>query len=120
MIAEKRIKIAAFVLMPNHIHLIWRIQSSFKREDVQRDFLKFTAKKILFYLKNQNNHMLSKLTVTSRDREMQVWKRDSMSIDLYTSNFFEQKLNYVHSNPCQPKWMLAQNPFDYKFICLFL
>lgn len=32
--------------MPNHIHLIWRILLPHKREDVQRDFLKYTAQKI--------------------------------------------------------------------------
>ena len=96
-------KLTAFVIMPNHIHLIWRIESNFKREDVQRDFLKFTAKSILQYLKVHNTKMISKLKVSARDREMQVWKRDSMSIDLYTPKFFEQKLSYIHSNPCQPK-----------------
>jgi hypothetical protein len=33
------VKIAAFVIMPNHIHVIWRIQNEYILEDVQRDFL---------------------------------------------------------------------------------
>jgi len=37
--------------MPNHIHLIWRIQNGFKLETVQRDFLKFTAKAIIEKIK---------------------------------------------------------------------
>ncbi len=69
-------KLTAFVIMPNHIHLIWRIESNFKSEDVQKDFLKFTAKSILQYLKVHNIKMISKLKVSARDHEMQVWKRD--------------------------------------------
>ena len=46
-IAQGQVKVGAYVIMPNHIHIIWRIQNDFKLEDVQRDFLKFTAKKII-------------------------------------------------------------------------
>jgi len=41
------VKITAFVIMPNHLHLIWRIQNECRLEDVQRDFLKFTARELL-------------------------------------------------------------------------
>jgi REP element-mobilizing transposase RayT len=41
------VKVAAFVIMPNHLHLIWRIQNECRLEDVQRDFLKFTARELL-------------------------------------------------------------------------
>ena len=28
---------------------------------------------------------------------------------------FLQKLNYIHNNPCQLKWNLANNPEEYKY-----
>ncbi len=37
---NKRVKVLAFVIMPNHIHLIWEILAPHKTENVQRDFLK--------------------------------------------------------------------------------
>jgi len=56
------VKIAAFVIMPNHIHVIWRIQDQFKLEEVQRDFLKFTAKELLDLIKSkEGNQGLEKL-----------------------------------------------------------
>jgi hypothetical protein len=27
----------------------------------------------------------------------------------------EQKLDYIHNNPCQGKWMLADNPVSYQY-----
>jgi len=39
--------IYAFVIMKNHIHLIWQIPGSHSRKNVQRDFLKFTSQQIL-------------------------------------------------------------------------
>lgn len=112
-IAKGRFKICAFVIMPNHIHLIWRITANFKREDIQRDFLKFTARELATYLTQRHAALYHKLITNAADRSTQVWKRDSMSIDLYSDNFFQQKLNYIHANPCQPKWMLVQHPYDY-------
>ena len=38
-----------------------------------------------------------------------------MSIDLIYEWFFNQKLEYLHNNPCQPHWQLAELPEDYKY-----
>ena len=46
LVSDKRIKVYAFVIMPNHIHLTWRILEPHFKVNVQRDFLKFTAQKI--------------------------------------------------------------------------
>ena len=54
MVKEKRVKVNAFTIMSNHIHLIWQIQSGHEREAVQRDFLKFTSQTIIRDLKK--NH----------------------------------------------------------------
>src|SRR5215218_1423985 len=114
-VEKGQVKIGAFVIMPNHIHLIWRMASAVSREAVQRDFLKFTARVLLNYHATHHPELIGKLNVTVADRDRQVWKRDSMSIDLYSDKFFQQKLQYIHANPCQPKWMLALNPFEYPY-----
>jgi len=31
-----------------------------------------------------------------------------------STKFIEQKLNYIHMNPCSKKWQLVENPLDYK------
>ena len=113
---QGQVKVCAFVIMPNHIHIIWRIQNEFELMDVQRDFLKYTAKELLSVIRNgQGESGLEQLYVGLKDRKYQVWKRNSMSIDLTTKKFFEQKLNYLHNNPCQPHWQLASRPELYKY-----
>ncbi len=44
---EKRAAILGFTIMPNHIHIIWKILSPHHRANVQRDFLKFTAHQVI-------------------------------------------------------------------------
>ena len=68
LVSEKRVKVYSFVLMPNHIHLLWRIEPPFKREDVQRDFLKFTAQQIKKDLKNNDLTTLELFKSTQADR----------------------------------------------------
>ena len=102
--------------MPNHIHLIWRVQNGYNLEDVQRDFLKYTAKELIALLKRKEGELgLEKLFVGLKDRTLQVWKRNSMSIDLVHEWFFNQKFDYLHNNPCQPHWNLAERPEEYRY-----
>ena len=70
--------IASFVIMPNHIHIIWRMAEGTKREDFQRDFLKITAKQIIDILQKTDPKLIKDITVDLKDRKMQVWKRNSM------------------------------------------
>ncbi|MEZ5036184.1 MAG: transposase [Chitinophagales bacterium] len=99
LVKEGRVFIYAFVIMNNHIHLIWRIRSPYHLKDVQRDFLKYTAQQIKFYLLKNNIALLEKCKVGHYDRKYMIWKTNSLSIDLYTKAVFEQKLNYIHNNP---------------------
>ena len=110
------VKVGAYVIMPNHIHVIWRVQNGHKRENLQRDFLKFIAKKIIESNKVKGSEVaLASLHVGLKDRKFQVWKRNSMTVDLISQKFLKQKLEYIHSNPCQPHWSLVDHPVEYRF-----
>ena len=112
---EGSIVIYGFVIMPNHIHLIWQIQDGFKREMIQNRFLKFTAQQMKFRLIDTNDSRLSKFKVDAKDREYQFWERNALSIDLWSPHVFTQKLDYTHNNPLQDRWQLAKYPEDYKY-----
>ena len=99
--------------MPNHIHLIWQILLNYTPANVQRDFMKYTSQRILQSLRNENSPVYNDLIVESKDRKRQVWQRSALSIELYTEKVFQQKLNYIHSNPCQDRWQLVEHPENY-------
>jgi putative transposase len=88
---EKRVKIYAYVIMPNHIHLIWQVNDNYKIEKVQQSFLKYTAQQIKFDLQKNNPTLLEEFWVNAKDRDYQFWERNALSIDLYSDKFFEQK-----------------------------
>jgi len=112
---EGSIIVYGFVIMPNHIHLIWQIQDGRTRDLVQMCFLKFTAQQMKFRLLDTDDDRLSLFLVNAKDRKYQFWERNSLSIDLWSPKVFMQKLDYIHNNPLQDKWKLAQYPEDYKY-----
>lgn len=115
LVEDKRIFLYAFVIMPNHIHLLWDMQENHKINDVQRDFLKYTAQQIKFRLINTNPFLLSQFRTAGSDREYQFWQRNSFNKRVYNIKVFEQKLDYIHFNPIQDKWRLVKNPEDYHY-----
>lgn len=76
--------------------------------------------KLVKKLKEQNQHeILFKLqeAVISSDKDKgkkhQVFER-SFDCKLITSqHFFLEKLNYIHNNPCNGEWNLANSPIGY-------
>ncbi|MBS1634932.1 MAG: transposase [Bacteroidetes bacterium] len=115
MVEHQRIEVFGFVIMPNHIHLILRIIEPHKKSDIQRDFLKFTAQRIHFNLIKTNDPILDLLVVRSKDRMVQVWERHAFWFELDTTNTLLQKLRYIHNNPLQEKWRLAEQEEDYYY-----
>jgi putative transposase len=113
--ANKRVVVYGFVIMPNHIHLIWQIAEGHKRENVQRDFLKFTAQQIKIDLEKFNPSLLREFRVNARDRVYQIWERNPLSIDIYSEKVMLQKLEYVHQNPVQERWSLSNEAEGYKY-----
>jgi putative transposase len=55
---ERSVIIYAFVIMPNHMHMIWQIQDGYVQDKIQQRFLKFTAQQMKFKMVDENNKML--------------------------------------------------------------
>lgn len=115
LVNEQRVKVFAFIIMPNHIHIIWQMCNNHKKSNVQRDFLKYTAQKIKYDLIKNHPKVLAYFKVNQKGRDYQFWQNRPLSIELYTEKVFEQKLDYIHNNPIQEKWKLCINPEDYYF-----
>jgi REP element-mobilizing transposase RayT len=113
LVKVNRIKVYAFVMMSNHFHIIWQIQKGNKREDVQRDFLKYTAQQLLKRKRKENAILLQELLVNLKDRKYQIWQRNSLSIELRSKKVFQQKLADIHNNSV--KAGLCILPEEYKY-----
>jgi len=109
----KGVCVYGFAIMSNHFHLIRQIMGDNKRDDVQRDFLKYTGQQILKHLRNEQSILLSELLVNAKDRKHRVWERNSLGVPLCSREVFLQKLEYIHNNPVTAG--LCKYPEDYKY-----
>ena len=110
---HKRIQLNAFVLMSNHIHLIWQPLPGETLTSIQLSFMKYTAQKIKLALIDDSSPLLAQCLVNKKDRRYQIWKRKPLSVELHSEKVFFQKLNYIHDNPVNAG--LCQYPEEYHY-----
>lgn len=113
LVTNKKVQIHAFVIMPNHVHILWtHLDETY---DIGASFKSFIASMIRKYLVKHNKLKLNLYISTQNDREYQFWKRRSKTIEMQNRIIAVQKVDYIHKNPLQEKWKLAALPEDYQY-----
>jgi REP element-mobilizing transposase RayT len=75
-----KVDVFAFVIMPNHIHLIWRVNEMNGKETAQGSFLKCTAHEFKKMLKNDTDNKLASYAVNAANKNFEFWQRDSLAV----------------------------------------
>lgn len=115
LVREERAVVYDFVVMPNHIHIIWYIPEPHLLTEVKSALLSYTAHQFKKVLKADFPRVLEKFRVDLSDRQYQFWERNPLSIPIIHDEARWQKAHYIHRNPCAGKWMLADQPESYKY-----
>ena len=111
LVKEEKVTINGFVIMSNHLHIIWQSKGNNSIQKIQNSFIKHTSKEFKKQLGKDDN--LKAYEVNAIDRKYNFWQRDSLNIELFTAAVFNQKLNYIHYNPV--KAGLYNLPEEYYF-----
>src|ERR1700677_3951298 len=78
-LSEKQlITVYAFVIMPNHIHLIWQLNAKNGKESAKGSFMKFTAHQFKSLLKDTDE--LERYKVSAHNKAYEFWQRDSLGV----------------------------------------
>ena len=115
LVNREKIKLYAFVIMPNHLHLIWEMKEMNGKEMPHASFNKFTSHFLAKKMKLENPSLYSRFLVDESDRKVRIWQRDALAVRMDTRLKVEQKINYIHLNPLQEHWNLAVSPEEYKW-----
>ena len=118
---EKNHYLIGFVIMPNHIHALIAFQNNGTIiNTIVSNGKRFMAYELVKRLNKQNEiQVLRKLSlaVTDSDKKRgkihQVFEESFDWKECRTDKFIEQKLYYIHNNPCKGKWNLATSPVEY-------
>lgn len=112
-VLEKYIRIYAFVIMPNHLHVIWELLKMNGKEMPHASFNKATGHLITKDLKINHIEALPYFKVEEKERAYRIWQRDPLAVVMDSKLKLEQKIDYIHNNPLQEKWNLAKKPESY-------
>src|SRR5215217_4127446 len=109
------IKVYGFVIMPNHMHLIWEFLQNNGKESPAASLMKYTAHEFQTTLREKNPLVLKEYMVDWSSRRYNFWHPKPDWFLLYKQKTIEQKLKYIHLNPMRGKWSLVSDPIDYPY-----
>ncbi len=114
------LRMTAFVIMPNHLHLLVFCPQGTSINHVLREGKRFMAYEIVKRAKKaKQNEILQRMAWAVNPTEFKngskhkVFKTSSDIKRIESQKFIDQKLNYIHANPCKGNRVLARQPEDY-------
>lgn len=119
-IKAKELKLYAYVIMTNHVHVIVSSGNG-KLSDTVRDFKKYTANAILDAISTENESRREWLLHRfewnakqhARNSQYQIWTHENHAISIQSHDFFQQKRDYIHLNPVRAGWVEREEDYVY-------
>lgn len=112
--SENRIKLFSFVIMPSHIHFINATMNSTIGNFLQQ-FGSFTAHRILYQLREEKETELIAFFQkqnTHPNHKHRIWQ-DIQAKNIYSNEYLEQKMEYIHNNPVNAGLISGQDRSKY-------
>ena len=116
LVFRNKISIYGFVIMPNHLHVVWEMKEPNGKERPSASFNKYTSHMFLKYMRKSHSSALSHFKVDELvDRRYRFWQRDPLAVWMDSKKKVEQKIIYMHTNPIQERWSLSERPEEYRW-----
>ena len=120
-IANKGLKVYCWCLMSNHMHMIASTTEGNNLSDILRDFKKFTSKDLIRSIKetpeSRRDWLLNLFWYAGKNdktiKYYKVWQEGNDVKEIHSTNFLDQKMEYIHNNPLRAE--LVANPEDYLY-----
>jgi len=119
---KKGMKIVAWCIMTNHVHLIFRSITGEKPELLLGNFKRYTSKSIVKAIKENSREsrkefLLSQFkkaaTNSSNVNNYQFWRHDNKPIELWSNAVIKEKINYIHNNPVEAGLVYRSEDYVY-------
>lgn len=112
------IKIHAYVIMPNHFHLLLTMGKKGTVSQFMGQLKEYSAKEILKWCEKGKRTDLLQIFRASAEKykpkhQFQVWQERFDDLKIDDADTFLRKMEYIHHNPLQEHWSLASSPEKY-------
>ena len=116
--------ISGYVIMPNHLHALIAFRNT-QGESINKiigNGKRFMAYDIVSRLEQLNKtNILNQLsgfvnrTDSLRSKKHEIFEPSFDWKECRTDDFIKQKLDYIHANPCNGKWTLSDDLWNYPY-----
>tara|TARA_Y100001972_G_scaffold127530_1_gene184619 strand:+ start:2537 stop:3109 length:573 start_codon:yes stop_codon:yes gene_type:complete len=111
---EEKIKVYGFVIMPNHIHLVWEVIAP-ADENIPERFRNELTDHIVDNLRTNCPGILKFFYSGKGIGKYQIWKKEPKLIELRSKLHIKEALKYVHENPAFDRWDMVKSCIDFKW-----
>ena len=113
--------ITGYVIMPNHVHATIAFRETKKSiNTIIGDGKRFMSYEIVKRLTASSQTAILQqlqdgvnISDKKRGKLHEVWEDSFDWKECRSNDFVNQKLNYMHNNPCNGKWNMAANAYSY-------
>jgi len=116
-ITQKDLRLQSYVIMPNHMHAVVFDANGDSNNLHQTlvSFRKFTGQNLSNYLDGKYSKAISSVLSGGNleDRSRRFWQSGWHAEEIFSNKFLEQKVNYLHDNPCRKG--LVRSPQDWRY-----
>lgn len=118
---NKKLNIYAYVLMTNHLHLIANAEDG-SLSDILRDFKTYTSKELIKLIANnplesRRDWLLNAFEFAGKqnpqNKHHQFWQNGNYPVLLYSADFIQQKIDYIHNNPVKAGFVGSAHEYWY-------
>lgn len=122
MMEHKKMRVFAWCIMTNHVHLVFSVSEPFKPEQVLGDIKRYTSRKLIEAIKSnpkesRREWMLEQFrasgSTTSNTSVHQFWRHDNHPIEIWSDAVIREKINYIYTNPVEAGLVSYPNEYVY-------
>jgi len=119
---NKGLRIHAWCIMSNHLHLIISATDPFKLSDILRDFKKFTSNRIIKAIADNKQESRQRWMLwifkkagdhNHRNKDYQFWQQDNHPVECSTNEILDSRMKYLHENPLRAGIVRNESDFIY-------
>lgn len=118
---QKGLKLYAYCIMTNHIHLIIGTREE-KIQNIVRDFKSYSSRELRKCIETNSQEsrrqwmmtmMYSSGSRIKANKGFQFWQHHYHPIELYSEELMNQKLEYIHQNPVKSGFVTKAEDYLY-------
>ena len=104
--ANKGLRVGAYVIMTNHMHIIWQSERD-NLSAIIRDYKSFCTKQMIAAIQREAESRKEWLLYmfeffanrSNRNKEFKIWTNDNHPEEIFSPDFMRSKMDYIHNNP---------------------